>query len=93
MAGKTSSKRYHLRRVCAVTVTFQARKSGHSHAMNYLIFVAPGACLFVRLEIVAAACMTLAAGDVLHEYMPGMAVRITQSDRPLRDLREMAVFA
>ncbi|SPQ02129.1 hypothetical protein NBG4_920004 [Candidatus Sulfobium mesophilum] len=93
MAGKTSAERYHLRRVCAVTVTFQARKSGHSHAMNYLIFVAPGACLFVRLEIVAAAGVTLAATDVPHEYVPGMAVRITQSDRPLRDLRKMAVPA
>lgn len=61
--------------------------------MDDLLLVTARTCLFIRRKCVTAAGVAIAAAYVLHEHMPGMTIRIAQSDGTLRDLGKMAVFA
>ena len=93
MARETSVHVNHLRGLLSVAVALQTGKPFHTHTVDDLILVTARTCLFIRSKCVAAAGVAIAAAYVLHEHMPGMAVRIAKSYGTLRDLRKMAVFA
>ena len=86
MAGEASAKGYHLGGLFAVTMALQTGKPFHSHAVDNLVLVTARTCLFIRCKGVKAAGVAITAADVLHEHMAGVAIRIAQSDGPLRDL-------